>query len=597
MRDFFRNPEQAAYRISPDGKLLALLKPYKNRMNIFVRDLALKTEKQITSVADRDISGYFWKGNKYLIYLKDFKGDENYHLYLTNINGKKAKDLTPFAKVRAVVIDSLIDDDLHMIIGLNKNNPEVFDAYRLTIPSGQLKLIAKNPGNIVDWGTDHDGKLRLAATVDGLKSQMLYRENETSPFRPFLTVDFRDEFNPLFFTFDNKQLYVLSNLGRDKTSIVRFDPKTGKEIEELFKNPDVDIDGLSYSRKRKVLLTAFYTTSKAQRKFFDKLIEDQINFVSGKLPGYEIGFIDSNKNEDVYIVRTYSDRTLGSYYLYDTKKNELTKLSDISPWLNENELAKMEPISYLSRDGLTINGYLTLPKNLKPNSLPIIINPHGGPWVRDDWGYDPEVQFLANRGYAVLQVNYRGSTGYGKKFEQAGYKQWGKKMQDDLTDGVNWLIEKGIADKKRVGIYGASYGGYATLAGLAFTPDLYACGVDYVGVSNLFTFLKTIPPYWKPQLEMTYERVGHPIKDKKLLEEASPVFHAVRIKAPLLVIQGAKDPRVNINESNQIVAALKKRGVAVTYIVKDNEGHGFRNEENRFEVYEAMEKFLAKHLN
>ena len=256
----------------------------------------------------------------------------------------------------------------------------------------------------------------------------------------------------------------------------------------------------------------------------------------------------------------------------------------------------MEPLSYVSRDGLTINGYLTLPKGVKPQNLPLVVNPHGGPWVRDEWGYDPEVQFLANRGYAVFQMNYRGSTGYGKSFEHAGYKQWGKKMQDDITDGVNWLIKKGLADKKRIGIYGASYGGYATLAGLAFTPDLYTCGVDYVGISNLFTFLKTIPPYWKPELLMMYERVGHPVKDKNLLEEASPVFHADKINAPLLVIQGASDPRVNINESNQIVSALKKRGIDVIYIVKGNEGHGFRNEENRFEVYEAMEKFFAKYL-
>jgi dipeptidyl aminopeptidase/acylaminoacyl peptidase len=457
-------------------------------------------------------------------------------------------------------------------------------------------MIAKNPGNIVDWGTDHSGKLRLAVTIEGLPSRMLYRENETAPFKPFLTVDFRDDFIPLFFTFDNKQIYALSNIGRDKTVIVKFDPKTGKEIEVLFSRPEVDVDGLSYSRKRKVLLTAFYTTWKSQRKFFDKLIEKQFNFVTSKLPGYEISFIDSNKNEDVYILRTHSDRTLGSYYIYDTKDNELAKLSDISPWLNEEELAKMEPVSYVSRDGLTINGYLTLPKGVKPQNLPLVVNPHGGPWVRDDWGYDPEVQFLANRGYAVFQMNYRGSTGYGKSFEHAGYKQWGKKMQDDITDGVNWLIKKGVADKKRIGIYGASYGGYATLAGLAFTPDLYACGVDYVGISNLFTFLKTIPPYWKPELLMTYERVGHPVKDKKLLEEASPVFHADKINAPLMVIQGAADPRVNINESNQIVSALKKRGIDVIYIVKGNEGHGFRNEENRFEIYEAMEKFLAKHM-
>ena len=331
LRDFFRNPEQAAYRISPDGKFLASLKPYKNRMNIFVKDLAAKVEKQVTFITDRDISDYFWKGNNYLIYSRDFKGDENYHLYLTDITGKKAKDLTPFAGVRAVVIDSLIDDGNHMIIGLNKNSREVFDAYRVTIPVGNVKMIAKNPGNIVDWGTDHNGKLRLAVTIEGLKSRMLYRKNETAPFKSCMTIDFRDEFNPLFFTFDNKQIYALSNLGRDKTEIVRFDPKTGKEVEVLFSRPEVDVDGLSYSRKRKVLLTAFYTTWKSQRKFFDKLIEKQFNFVSSKLPGYEISFIDSNKNEDIYILRTHSDRTLGSLLYLRYKKQQTYKIVRYQP--------------------------------------------------------------------------------------------------------------------------------------------------------------------------------------------------------------------------------------------------------------------------
>lgn len=257
----------------------------------------------------------------------------------------------------------------------------------------------------------------------------------------------------------------------------------------------------------------------------------------------------------------------------------------------------MKPISFTSRDNLTIHGYLTVPKGKEAKNLPVVVNPHGGPWYRDAWGFNPEVQFLASRGYAVLQINFRGSTGYGRRFWEASFKQWGKQMQDDITDGVRWLIEQGIADPASVAIYGASYGGYATLAGLAFTPDLYACGVDYVGVSNLFTFMKTIPPYWKPYLEMMYEMVGDPEKDKTEMEATSPAFHVERIKAPLLVIQGAKDPRVNIAESNQIVEALKKRGVGVEYIVKENEGHGFANEENRFVVYEAMEQFLKKHLN
>jgi dipeptidyl aminopeptidase/acylaminoacyl peptidase len=291
-----------------------------------------------------------------------------------------------------------------------------------------------------------------------------------------------------------------------------------------------------------------------------------------------------------------SDRSLGASYLFDVAKDELIKIADRAPWLKSENLCEMKPITYTTTDGLKINGYLTIPKGVEPKNLPVIINPHGGPWARDEWGWNPEVQFLANRGYAVLQINFRGSTGYGRKFWEASFKQWGKTMQQDITDGVNWLVQEGIADLKRVGIYGGSYGGYASLAGVAFTPNLYACAVDYVGVSNLFTFMNTVPPYWKPFMQMMYEMVGDPQKDSLLLREASPIFSVDKIKSPLFIAQGANDPRVNKAESDQIVEALKKRGVKVAYMVKDNEGHGFQNEENQFDFYSAMELFLAKHL-
>jgi dipeptidyl aminopeptidase/acylaminoacyl peptidase len=291
-----------------------------------------------------------------------------------------------------------------------------------------------------------------------------------------------------------------------------------------------------------------------------------------------------------------SDRSLGTSYFYDITNDELTKIIERAPWINEDDMSEMKPISYKSKDGIVIHGYLTLPKGLDAKNLPVVINPHGGPWARDFWGFNPEVQFLANRGYAVLQMNFRGSTGYGRKFWESSFKQWGRTMQQDISDGVNWLVSEGIADPKRVAIYGASYGGYATLAGLTFTPELYACGVDYVGVSNMFTFMGTIPPYWKPYLEMFHEMVGNPHSDSISLREVSPVFYVDKIRAPLFIAQGANDPRVNKAESDQVVEALKKRGVQVEYMVKDNEGHGFANEENQFDFYGSMEHFLAKHI-
>lgn len=597
LRDFFRNPERSGYQISPDGNWISFLAPYERRMNVHIMPRTGGEPKRVTSETTRDLAGYFWKSNERIVYLRDIDGDENWHLYSVDRNGDNLIDMTPFDQVTVDIVDDLEDHHSDMLISMNKRNKEIFDVYRLNVFTGEMKMVAENPGNITGWNTDHDGYIRVATATDGVTTTLLYRQTEQDAFKPVITTNFKESVSPLFFTFDNKHLYCSSNVGRDKAAIVRFDIATGKELEELFLHPDVDASNLSYSHKRKVLTAISFVTWKRERVFLDEELELMFERLTAKLPGYEININSYNKNEDMFILRTYSDRSLGSFYLYESLTDTLTKLTDVSPWLDENDLAEMRPVSFTSRDGLTIHGYLTLPKGKDPKNLPVIVNPHGGPWHRDVWGYNPEVQLFANRGYAVLQMNFRGSTGYGRKFWESSFKQWGKTMQDDVSDGVKWLVDHGIADPKRIAIYGGSYGGYCTLAGMTFTPDLYACGVDYVGVSNLFTFLNTIPPYWKPFLEMMQEMVGHPDRDKELLTAASPVFHVDKIKAPLFVIQGAKDPRVNIDESNQIVEALKKRGIEVPYLVKENEGHGFHNEENKFEVYEEMEKFLDKHLN
>ncbi len=596
LKDFFRNPEKTGYQISPDGNYFSFLAPWESRLNVFVQKIGGDEAVRVTAATQRDITSYFWKGNNKIIYLQDNAGDENFKLYSVDTDGSDLKLLTAENNVRAGIVDDLEDIDDYMIINTNERNPQVFDVYRINVNTGEKKMIAENPGNIVGWLTDHDGKLRVAVVSDGVNTALLYRDTEDQPFKEVLKTNFRESVDPLFFTFDNKYMYVSSNLGRDKSAIMKFDIANGKEMEMLYENPDVDVSGLSYSKKRKVLTSISYVKDKREVKFLDKEAEERYARLKKELGDYEVVITGVNKNEDKFLVRTYSDRSLGSYYFYDSKSDKLTKIVEVSPWLNENELAVMKPVSYKSRDGLTINGYLSLPVGVDPKNLPVVMNIHGGPWARDNWGFNPEVQFLTNRGFAVLQVNYRGSTGYGKKFWEASFKEWGKKMQDDVSDGVKWLISEGIANPKKVGIYGGSYGGYATLAGLTFSPELYACGVDYVGVSNLFTFMNTIPPYWEPMRQMFYEMVGHPEKDSALLASASPVFHADKIVAPLFVAQGRKDPRVNVAESDQIVEAMKKRGVDVEYMVKDNEGHGFRNEENRFDFYGAMEKFLKKYL-
>ncbi|HTP99205.1 MAG TPA: S9 family peptidase [Casimicrobiaceae bacterium] len=595
LRDFFRNPEQTGFRISPDGRYLSWLAPYERRLNVFVRPVAGGESLRVTSETARDIGAYFWKGER-IVYVKDAGGNENFHVVTVDRGGGDALDLTPGARVKADVVDILEDDDDHLILSHNRRDDSVFDVFRVNVHTGVETLIAENPGNIVSWGTDHDGKLRVAGATDGVETSLLFRDSEAQPFRTILTTSFKESVSPLFFTFDNKRLYVSSNRGRDKSAIFEFDPATAQEGALLVDSPEVDVDALFHSRKRKVLTAAAWTTWKVQRRFFDAQTEAMFRDVEGKLPGYEISFTSADREEDKFIVAATSDRTAGKRYLYDRNARTLTLLADVAPWLPEDALAAMKPVEYTARDGLAIHGYLTLPNGVAPRALPVVVNVHGGPWHRDVWGYNPEVQFLANRGYAVLQVNFRGSTGYGRKFWEASFREWGRKMQDDVTDGVQWLVAQGIADPACIAIYGGSYGGYATLAGLAFTPDLYAAGIDYVGVSNLLTFMKSIPPYWKPMLAMLQEMVGDMEEDEAMLRAASPVFSADKIKAPLLIAQGANDPRVVKSESDQMVEAMRRRGVEVEYLVKDNEGHGFRNEENRFEFYEAMERFLDKHI-
>ncbi|HOB01743.1 prolyl oligopeptidase family serine peptidase [Casimicrobium huifangae] len=600
LRDFFKNPEQGYFRLSPDGKMLGFMQPYESRMNIFVQpiDKAGSKEgvKRITAETARDISNYFFKGPQHVLYTKDFGGDENFHVVMADITTGKVQDLTPHEGTQASILDALPDDDDHILVTHNKRDKRLFDVYRINIKTGAETLVAQNPGNITAWNTDHAGKVRAAGATDGVNKTLLYRETEAEPFKPLLTTNFREAVDIVGWTPDSKLMYVASNRGRDKAALFEFDPKTAKEGKLIYENPNVDVDSLGWSRARKVITQTMVNFEKAEPVFFDKESERVYKALKAKLPGYQIGVQSMTKDENLLIVAASNDRTPGTRYVYDVKADKLTKLAEINPALAEADMAEVKPISYTARDGLTIRGYLTLPKGVPAKNLPVIVNPHGGPWYRDSWGYNGEIQFLANRGYAVLQMNFRGSVGYGRKFWEASFKQWGLAMQDDITDGVNWLIKEGIADPKRIAIYGASYGGYATLMGVTKTPDLYAAAVDYVGVSNMFTFMKSIPPYWKPFLEMMTEMVGDAEKDKAQLTTTSPALNAERIKTPLFIAQGAKDPRVVKAESDQMVEALKKRGVAVEYMVKDNEGHGFRLQENQFEFYEAMEKFLGKHL-
>ncbi|MDP4220139.1 MAG: S9 family peptidase, partial [Bacteroidota bacterium] len=395
LRDFFKNPEKTGYQISPDGKWISYLAPYERRMNVFIMPRSGGESKRVTGETSRDLAGYSWKSNDRIIYLKDNGGDENFHLYSVDLSGENLKDLTPFDSVTVQMVDELEEHPDEMLIGLNKRNKEIFDVYRINVKTGAMDLAAENPGNITGWVTDHDGKIRAASTTDGVNTTLLYRENEKDKFKEIITTNFKESVSPLFFTFDNKYVYAASNLNRDKQAIVKFDIANGKELETIFEHPEVDVTDLNFSKKRKVLTTINYTTWKRERKFLDKQIEDIFKSIESKLPNYEITLTSENKNEDIFIVRTFSDRSLGAFYVYEVSGDKLTKLTDVSPWLKESDLSEMKPITFTSRDGFTLHGYLTLPKGKDPKNLPVIVNPHGGPWYRDQWTYNPEVQLFA----------------------------------------------------------------------------------------------------------------------------------------------------------------------------------------------------------
>lgn len=598
LEDFFKNADKSGWQISPDGESISYLSPHMGHTNVFVRKITDSVGTPVTHDSVRNIYNYQWKGNR-ILYLQDVGGDENYQLFSVSMDGKDQKALTPFPKVRTGILNDLRyvpGKEKEILITMNKRDARFFDPYSINIETGETKVVYQNDKNFDSWFTDHAGVIRIASKTDGVNTTFYHRATETAPFDSLLTTNYKESFAIQFFTFDNKNLYVATNIGRDKTAVVEYDLAARKEIKEIYTNPDYDVDGLGYSPKRKVLEAVYFTSWKSEEHFLDKEAEADYNKMKEKFKGYEIGIYGNNNEEDKFIVWTGNDKMPSKFYFYDKKNGDTKFLAEGRPWIKEGDMASMKAVKYKSRDGLTIHGYLTLPKGVEAKNLPVVINPHGGPWARDVWGFNNEVQFLANRGYAVLQMNFRGSTGYGKEFWLKGNKQWGKTMQDDISDGVAYLIKEGIADPQRVAIYGASYGGYATLAGITFTPDLYCCAVDYVGVSNMFTFMKTIPPYWEPYKAMFYEMVGDPVKDSALLAAASPVFFVDKIKVPLFIAQGANDPRVNKAESDQVVEALKKRGIEVEYMVKDDEGHGFANEKNSIDFYTAMEKFFAKHL-
>ncbi len=608
---FFGDPQIAGSQLSPNGEFISFLKPYKEVKNIYVktRKQAFEEAKPITA-DDRPVFGYFWsRDSRYVLYVQDKGGNENFHIYKVDPAAKpeektgvpQAQDLTPLKGIRAYIYSLPKDKSNEIIVGLNDRDRAYHDIYKINLATGERELILKNTEKIAGFTFDLQGNLRLATrqTEDGGTEILRY---DGDSFSQIYTCNFEETIYPLRFHKDGKKVYFITNKGKDVdlTSLTLLYPQTGKTtLIESDPEKQVDFGNAVFDAKTDELIASAYVGDRVRIYPKEKQIEMDLEFLKKELPEGELSLQSSTRDMRFHLVSVSRDVDPGSVYLYDRKEKKVELLYRSRPELKSEHLAFMKPVRYEARDGLEISGYLILPRNIEPKNLPTVILPHGGPWARDYWGYEPYSQFLANRGYAVFQPNFRGSTGYGKAFLNAGNKEWGTGfMQHDISDAVKYLIKKGITDKNKVAIFGGSYGGYATLAGLAFTPDLFTAGISYVGPSNLITLLESIPPYWGPVVKIFHKRLGNPEdpEDKKLLRKQSPLFSADKIDDPLLVIQGANDPRVDKRESDQIIIAVRDRGLDVGYLVAPDEGHGFKGLENRLVVAAAIEKFFAKHL-
>jgi dipeptidyl aminopeptidase/acylaminoacyl peptidase len=593
--DFFKTPEKSAFKISPDGKYISYLKPYKDKQNLFIESLVDGKERMATSFSDYPVQNYFWTYNDQLIFGQDMIALDEYKLYALDVTTLQVHNILSESKVRIWVLNRSKEEPDRITIAMNKLDPTNFDLYKLNIKTGELKLYLVNPGNITQWFPDEDGKIRLVKASDGVDETILFRANDNAPFKRIIANNFKSRVQPIDFAGNKNSFYALSNVNRDKTALVEINAETGNEEKVIYANDRSDILNVEYSRNKHKVEYASWEEAYPQKQFMDTCMHKIFNNLLGKLRGNEIRIVDRDSAENKFIIVKYTDRNPGSFYLYERKGGKLTKLGDVNPSINPHDMCVMRPISYKASDGTLINGYLTIPKGGDKTDLPVVIMPHDwpyGPMSRNSWGYNPEVQFLANRGYAVFQVNYRGSTGYGKAFHSAGFKQVGGKIQQDITDGVNWLIKTKVADPKKIAIFGGGFGGFSALYGVSFHPGLYNCAIVQYSVINFFTYIKDTPPFYKPSLQMMYEMVGNPETDAAQLRAISPVFHTDRIKVPLLIFQGAKDPRANISELNQFVIELHKRNVPVYYFLKDNERAVFRSERNRMQMYGEIEKFL-----
>lgn len=599
----FGNPEKVGPQLSPDGSMIAYIAPVDAVLNLWVMNRDLSEPRQLTYDTNRGVTNYFWAENGTdILYMQDEAGEENTHVYRLNVATGDVVDLTPFEGVKAYVSATDEDQPNTILIETNDQNPMFFDVYSCNLETGELTMVADNPGTdengdmVLGFMPDEDMNIRMyyAINADTGFITVYHRWDADSAWEELQSFSSNDEWGPRSFTKDGKGIYLTSNLESNLSAFYYMDLETGEQTY-ITSDDKADVGGVGFDPHTGEPRSISFNYLRRRREILSESIAPDMDFLAEFHEG-DFGTSSRDNADSTWIVVYYTIDNPAVYYLYDRTDQSMVEMFTAIPALADYQLAAVEPVEITSRDGFILPSYLTLPDDgfYGEGPYPTIMYVHGGPWARDYYGYEPFCQLFANRGFAVLQVNFRGSTGFGKEFLNAGNQQWGKDMQNDITDGVAWAIENGYADPERVVILGGSYGGYATLAGAAFTPELYCAAVDFFGPSNLNTFMETVPPYWKPLKAMMDIRVGNPENeaDRLRLEETSPLNFAENMTMPMFIVQGENDPRVVIEESDQMVAALREIGTEVLYVVYGEEGHGFAHEENRLDFAGRVEEFL-----
>ena len=597
IEDFFVKPERTSFRLSPDGSKVAYLGVHDHCKNIFILDLQEPdSSKQLTYQVNLNVQSFFWLNDQKTIFSNTQSTSDSLRMFQIDVKSEQRKPLFAPEKARLRWVYPIVENNGSLLVGMNKRDSTLFDLYRIYLDGRQPQLVDQNPGSIMSWIGSPDGEVRMALTSDSVQESILYRKGNGLPFKEVTKNDFETIFVPLgFVKGSDKNVFALSNQNRDKMALVEYDVENGKELRHIYehKRGDLGVEGYSNNLQEMLYTTSFVDNYK--KKIFNSAYEGVYKKLKGKFSDSEISFLDSDTTLNGFIVRVYSDVHPGETYYYNRQKDDLQLLNEENPKLKGLKFNPMEEVEFLSRDNKNIHAYITYPRNKRKN-IPVVVLVHDGPNRRDEWGFDPEVQFLANRGYAVFQVNYRGSIGYGKEFWTAGFKEWGGKIQSDITDGVAWLIHQGIADKNNIAIMGTGFGGYSALYAAAFNPSLYKCAISSSGYSNLFTYFREIPPHLKHYVQLFYRIIGNPETEPDLFQAISPIFHADKVRIPVLFFQGGKDKYSSVTDANQFVGKLKSNEIPVRYVFKKDEGKRFRNEENIVEYYQEIEKFLGQYL-